>query len=157
MAKDEILKTPTMRIVSSSYFGVFSQFSSYGLLWLAFGEWLFALVLWIGVRIFALWVNMLQNFWTHDRRFGTRRYPGRRRQRNEHHRLASRRRNIQRVSAKQSSSFAKFPAKQPRRIRIRFRLSNRPRNEISRTRRSIFVRHQKCRKMFRSEKSGFDL
>ena len=75
MAKDEILKTPTMRFVSTPYFGVFSQFSSYGLLWIAFGEWLFALVLWFGVRLFALWVNMLQNYWTHDRRFGTRRYP----------------------------------------------------------------------------------
>jgi len=26
------------------------------------------------VRVFALWVNMVQNYWTHDRRFGTRRY-----------------------------------------------------------------------------------
>ncbi len=26
------------------------------------------------MRIFALWVNMIQNYWTHDRRFGTRRY-----------------------------------------------------------------------------------
>jgi stearoyl-CoA desaturase (delta-9 desaturase) len=74
MAKDEILKTPTMRAVSTPYFAAFSNFSSYALLWLAFGEWLFALVLWCGVRVFALWVNMLQNYWTHDRRFGSRRY-----------------------------------------------------------------------------------
>lgn len=75
MAKDDVLKSPTMRVVSTSYFGVISQISSYGLLWLAFGEFLFAIILWVNVRIFALWVNMLQNYWTHDRRFGSRRYP----------------------------------------------------------------------------------
>ena len=35
------------------------------------GSWLeslkFALVMWIGMRIFALWVNMIQNYWTHTR------------------------------------------------------------------------------------------
>jgi fatty-acid desaturase len=31
-------------------------------------------VIWIGTRVFALWVNMIQNYWTHDRRFGYRRY-----------------------------------------------------------------------------------
>jgi fatty-acid desaturase len=30
--------------------------------------------MWIGTRIFALWVNMIQNYWTHDRRWGYRRY-----------------------------------------------------------------------------------
>lgn len=74
MAKDEILKTPTMRVVSTPYFAIFSQFSSYGVLWFAFGEWIFALALWIGVRLFALWVNMIQNFWAHDRRYGTQPY-----------------------------------------------------------------------------------
>jgi fatty-acid desaturase len=37
-------------------------------------DWKYALVLWGGLRIFALWVNLIQNYWTHDRRFGTRRY-----------------------------------------------------------------------------------
>ncbi len=74
MAKDEILKTPTMRLVSNPYFGFFSQISSFGILWLMFGELVFAFVLWIGVRLFALWVNMIQNFWTHNRNYGTRRY-----------------------------------------------------------------------------------
>lgn len=74
MAKDEILKTKTMRLVSTPYFALFSQVSSYALVWYAFGSWLYALSLWIGVRLFALWVNMVQNFWTHDRRYGTRRY-----------------------------------------------------------------------------------
>ncbi len=74
LAQEKIFKSFTFRLVSNPYFAVFSQFSSYGVLWIAFGEWLFALVLWVGVRFFALWVNMIQNFWTHDRRFGTRRY-----------------------------------------------------------------------------------
>ena len=34
----------------------------------------FALALWLGVRLVALWVNMIQNFWSHDRRFGSRIY-----------------------------------------------------------------------------------
>ena len=74
MAKDEILKTPTMRLVSTNYFAVFSQFSSFGILWLAFGSWVFALTLWLGVRFFGIWVNLIQNFWTHTRAYGTRRY-----------------------------------------------------------------------------------
>ncbi len=34
----------------------------------------FAAVIWLGFRLFALWINMIQNYWTHDRRFGYRRY-----------------------------------------------------------------------------------
>jgi fatty-acid desaturase len=30
--------------------------------------------MWIGMRIFAAWVNMIQNYWTHTRSFGYRRY-----------------------------------------------------------------------------------
>lgn len=74
LAKDAILTTRTLRLVSSPHFAVFSQLSSYGLLWLFVRDWKYALVLWVGVRLFALWINMVQNFWTHDRRFGTRRY-----------------------------------------------------------------------------------
>jgi fatty-acid desaturase len=37
-------------------------------------SWRYSLVLWIGVLFFALWINMIQNYSTHDRRFGTRRY-----------------------------------------------------------------------------------
>lgn len=75
LAKDPILKSWTMRVVSSAYFAFFSQLSSYGLLWLVVRDWKYALLLWWGVRVFALWINMVQNYWTHDRRFGTRRYP----------------------------------------------------------------------------------
>lgn len=74
LAKDPIFQTWPLRLVSNPYFAVFSQLSSYGLLWLVVRDWKYAAVLWIGVRLFALWVNMIQNFWTHDRRFGTRRY-----------------------------------------------------------------------------------
>jgi fatty-acid desaturase len=31
-------------------------------------------VMWLGLRVFALWVNMIQNYWTHTRTFGYRRY-----------------------------------------------------------------------------------
>ena len=75
LAPDAILRTPIIRLVSSNYFAVLSHGLSYGLLWLVVGDWRYALVLWVGVRITALWVNMIQNYWTHDRRFGTRRYP----------------------------------------------------------------------------------
>ena len=74
-ANDKIFRSWAFRLVSNSYFAVFAQFSSYGILWLLAGDWKYAFVLWIGVRVFALWVNMIQNYWTHDRRFGTRRYP----------------------------------------------------------------------------------
>lgn len=74
LATEGIFKSWPFRLVSSPYFAVFSQVSSYGLLWLLSGDWLYAAVLWSSVRVFALWVNMIQNYWTHDRRFGTRRY-----------------------------------------------------------------------------------
>jgi fatty-acid desaturase len=30
--------------------------------------------MWGVFRVFAIWINMIQNYWTHDRRYGTRRY-----------------------------------------------------------------------------------
>lgn len=74
LAQDAIFKTLPFRLVSDPYFAVLSQFTSYGLLWLVVRDWKYALVLWCSVRVFALWINMVQNYWTHDRRFGTRRY-----------------------------------------------------------------------------------
>jgi fatty-acid desaturase len=74
LARDQIFETWTFRLVSNPYFAVFSQVSSFGILWLAVGDWKYALVLWWAVRVFALWINMIQNYWTHDRRFGKRRY-----------------------------------------------------------------------------------
>lgn len=74
LAQDAIFKSWTFRVVSSSVFGVISQVISFAVLWLVMRDWKYALVLWCGVRVFALWINMVQNYWTHDRRFGTRTY-----------------------------------------------------------------------------------
>lgn len=74
LAQDKIFRTWPFRLVSSSSYAGFAQVSSYGVLWLVVRDWQYALVLWCTVRVFALWINMVQNYWTHDRRFGTRRY-----------------------------------------------------------------------------------
>jgi stearoyl-CoA desaturase (delta-9 desaturase) len=74
LARDPIFETWPMRLVSSSYFAVGAQLSSYLLLSWLVRDWTYALALWCSVRLIALWVNMVQNYWTHDRRFGARRY-----------------------------------------------------------------------------------
>src|SRR5882672_65188 len=61
LASDALLKTFTFRLVSSTYFGIFAQFSSFALLWVVVRDWKFALVLWWGARLLGIWVNMLQN------------------------------------------------------------------------------------------------
>lgn len=74
LATDDILKTWPFRLVSHPLFIIASPLISCGVLYLFVGDWVFAISVWLGVRIFALWVNMVQNYWTHDRRWGTRRY-----------------------------------------------------------------------------------
>jgi stearoyl-CoA desaturase (delta-9 desaturase) len=74
MARDPILETWPMRLASSPFFAVVAQITSYGFLWLLVSDWAYALALWVSVRLIALWTNMVQNYWTHDRRFGARRY-----------------------------------------------------------------------------------
>jgi fatty-acid desaturase len=74
MATDEIFKSWSFRLVSNWWFAVFAQAFNFGLLWLLVGDLRFAIVMWLGFRVFALWINMVQNYWTHDRRFGYRRY-----------------------------------------------------------------------------------
>ena len=74
VANDEIFKSWTFRLVSSWGFAVVAQAFNFWLLWLLVGDLRFAVVIWVVFRIFALWINMIQNYWTHDRRFGTRRY-----------------------------------------------------------------------------------
>ncbi len=74
LATDRILKSWPFRLVSHPLFMILSPVFSCGLLWWLVGDWKFAIGVWLGVRVFALWVNMVQNYWTHDRRFGTRRY-----------------------------------------------------------------------------------
>ena len=74
LANDEILKSWPFRLVAHPAFCVGAQLFNFGLLWLLVGSWPFAAAMWFGMRVFALWVNMIQNYWTHDRRFGYRRY-----------------------------------------------------------------------------------
>ena len=74
MATDGIFKTWSFRLVSSPVFAVASQAFNFWLLWLLVADLPFAAVIWVTFRVFALWINMIQNSWTHDRRFGYRRY-----------------------------------------------------------------------------------
>jgi len=74
LAGDPILQSATFRIVASPTFAIVVQAASFFLLWKVVGSLTFAVVLWAGMRIFALWVNMIQNYWTHTRDFGYRRY-----------------------------------------------------------------------------------
>ena len=74
MANDEIFKSWSFRLVSSPVFAVVSQAFNFWLLWLLVGDLRFAAVVWGVFRVFAIWINMIQNYWTHDRRFGYRRY-----------------------------------------------------------------------------------
>lgn len=71
---DEILKCRSLRVVANPFFAIVAQAGSFYLLWKLVGALKFTLVMWFGVRIFALWVNMIQNYWTHTRDFGYRRY-----------------------------------------------------------------------------------
>jgi len=73
-ARDRIFRSWVFRLTASNAFAVFTQFFSLSLLWLLVRDWKFALWMWVGLRIFALWVNMIQNYWTHTRTFGYRRY-----------------------------------------------------------------------------------
>jgi len=74
LAGDEILHSQTFRFVASPFFALSAQALSFYLLWKIARSLKFALVMWFGMRIFALWVNMIQNYWTHTRDFGYRRY-----------------------------------------------------------------------------------
>jgi len=74
LANDEILKSWPFRVVANPVFSVVAVSLKNKLLWLLVGDLRFAAVAWLGTRAFALWINMIQNYWTHDRRFGYRRY-----------------------------------------------------------------------------------
>ena len=74
MARDAILKSWPFSMVGHPLFAILAQLISYALVWALVRDWKYAFVLWAGIRVFALWVNLIQNYWTHDRRFGTRRY-----------------------------------------------------------------------------------
>ena len=74
LTTDQILHSRTFRVTANPFFAIIVQALSFYLLWKLAGSLKFALVMWFGTRIFALWVNMIQNYWTHTRRFGYRRY-----------------------------------------------------------------------------------
>ena len=74
LANDKIFRSWPFRLVANNYFALFSQVFSLSLLWLLVRDVRFAIVMWVGLRIFALWVNMIQNYWTHTRTYGYRRY-----------------------------------------------------------------------------------
>ena len=74
VANDDIFKSWTFRLVSNPVFAVIAQAFNFWLLWFLVGDLRFAAAIWVVFRIFALWINMVQNYWTHDRRFGYRRY-----------------------------------------------------------------------------------
>jgi stearoyl-CoA desaturase (delta-9 desaturase) len=74
LANDKIFKSWPFKLVSNNYFALFSQAFSILVLWAVLRDWALVLVMWLGFRIFALWVNMIQNYWTHTRSYGTRRY-----------------------------------------------------------------------------------
>jgi fatty-acid desaturase len=74
LAKDDILKSRTFVICSSTWFLVASQIFNFAILAYIVGDWKFAAAMWLLLRVFALWVNMVQNYWTHTREYGYRRY-----------------------------------------------------------------------------------
>lgn len=74
LAMDRILKSWTFRIVANPLFAIVAQAFHLYVLWRIAGSVKFTLVMFIGMRAFALWVNMIQNYWTHTRSFGYRRY-----------------------------------------------------------------------------------
>jgi len=74
MASDAIFETWQFRLVSHPVFCVAAQVFNLCLLWLLVGDLPFAAAIWVGFRVWALWINMVQNYWTHDRRWGYRRY-----------------------------------------------------------------------------------
>jgi fatty-acid desaturase len=74
LARDKIFQSRSFRFISNNAFAAFSQVFSFSLLWFLVRDIKFAAAMWVGLRVFAQWVNMVQNYWTHTRRYGYRRY-----------------------------------------------------------------------------------
>jgi len=72
VATDEIFRSWPFRLVSNWPFAIASQVFNLWLLSVLVGDLRFALTIWVLFRVFTLWINMVQNYWTHDRRFGYR-------------------------------------------------------------------------------------
>jgi stearoyl-CoA desaturase (delta-9 desaturase) len=74
VATDAIFKTFAFRLVSNPVSPIAATALQLWLLaWLT-GSWVYAVAMWTLFRVFALWINMIQNYWTHDRRYGYRRH-----------------------------------------------------------------------------------
>ena len=73
MLTEPIFRSWSLRLTSTWSFAIFFQLSSFALLYLAVGDWRYALVPWCGMRLVAAYIHVVQNYWTHERRFGTRR------------------------------------------------------------------------------------
>jgi len=74
VATDAIFKSWSFRLVSHPVFAALSQAFNFCLLWVLVKDVRFAAWIWIVFRVFALWINMVQNYWAHEPRFGYRRY-----------------------------------------------------------------------------------
>ena len=74
VANDDIFKSWTFRIVSHPVFAVAASVFNIWLLSVLVHDLRLALAMWITFRVFTLWINMIQNYWTHDRRYGYRRH-----------------------------------------------------------------------------------
>lgn len=72
--REPIFRTWPVRLVNNPWAAVVGQLTSFGLLWLVVDDWRLTATLWLGIRLIASYVHWIQNFWAHDRRFGTRRY-----------------------------------------------------------------------------------
>ena len=72
VATDEIFRSWPFRLVSHPVFPVAASVFNIWLLSVIVHDLRFALAMWITFRVFALWINMVQNYWTHDRRWGYR-------------------------------------------------------------------------------------
>ena len=74
VANDAIFKSWPFRLVSNPVFAVVPRPATSG----CCGCWSAICrsprAMWVGTRVFAVWVNMVQNYWTHERRWGYRRY-----------------------------------------------------------------------------------
>jgi stearoyl-CoA desaturase (delta-9 desaturase) len=74
MLTEPVFRAWSLRLTSTWTFCFFAQACSYVLLWLVVGDWKYALVPWCGMRLVAAYIHIVQNYWTHEPRFGTRRY-----------------------------------------------------------------------------------
>jgi len=74
LTKEPIFSAWPVRLVNNTIASIIGQFTSFGLAWWVLGDWRLTLVLWLGIRVIASYIHWIQNYWAHDRRYGTRRY-----------------------------------------------------------------------------------